>query len=186
MPPNEERMQVVAALAFLLAAQAAAENQEPGDTFSDELPDGGRGPDMVVIPAGSFQMGCALELDCFDDQKPVHRVTISQALAISTLEITFEDYGRFADPSDLDDQGWGAARTREQGRGRATARDDRPSPHEPAQGPLRTDRDQSCSPHNLCRMFVSELLKAGANFTSVQRLVGHQSPTTTARYDRRG
>ena len=97
-------------LAVFLAGQAATQDLEPGDTFSDELRDGSRGPEMVVIPAGSFEMGCTLGLDCFDDQKPAHQVTISEPLAISKFEITFEDYGRFADPNDVDDEGWGRGR----------------------------------------------------------------------------
>ena len=60
-----------------------------GETFSNALSSGGRGPELVVLPTGSFMMGSN---NGDQDEKPVHRVTINNRLAMMTHEVTWEQW----------------------------------------------------------------------------------------------
>ncbi len=65
----------------------------PGSEIVDKLRDGTDGPVMIVVPAGSFEMG--------DDngppsERPAHTVTLTQPFAVSRTEVTIADYRKFA------------------------------------------------------------------------------------------
>jgi formylglycine-generating enzyme required for sulfatase activity len=84
----------------------------PRKVFRDRLRIGGEGPEMVVISAGTFQMG-DLQGSGNKDAKPVHFVRNQKPIAVGLYEVTFEDYDRFAKATGRklsDDNGWGRGR----------------------------------------------------------------------------
>jgi serine/threonine-protein kinase PpkA len=65
---------------------------EPGSRMRDPLATGGEGPEMVVLPAGQFQMGQA---DGPPSERPVRRVVFTQPFAVSVHEVTHGEFLRF-------------------------------------------------------------------------------------------
>ena len=106
---------VVIAMCAMAGALAQAPARQPGETFSDALNSGGEGPEMVVIPAGRFRMGCVSGQGCYSDERPVHEVTIPEAFAVSVYEVTFAQW----DACVLGG-GCGGYRPRDRGWGRGT------------------------------------------------------------------
>ena len=79
--------------------------REPGEVFRDCR----TCPEMVVVPAGSFGMGCVSGRDCEDDEHPVHDVEVA-SFALGVYEVTFGEYDGFAEATGReppDDRGWG-------------------------------------------------------------------------------
>ena len=66
-----------------------------GKVFRDRLKSGGEGPEMVVVPAGSFKMG-DVQGGGQKGELPVHTVKIQKRFAIGRYEVTFEEYDQFA------------------------------------------------------------------------------------------
>lgn len=70
---------------------------KPGEVFSDRFVDtGGTGPQMVVIPTGSFMMGSPDgERGHQADESPMHQVTIDRGFAMARTEITVAQFRDF-------------------------------------------------------------------------------------------
>ena len=94
---------------------------EPGPVFRDKLKDGSQGPEMVVIPAGTFQMGhiqwkgyiSFQGYNAYNTDEPVHTVRLGKPFAIGCYPITFDEYDQFTWATGRplpNDRGWGRGR----------------------------------------------------------------------------
>jgi formylglycine-generating enzyme required for sulfatase activity len=96
---------------------------EPGPVFRDKLKDGSQGPEMVVIPAGTFQMGhiqwkgyiSFQGYNAYNTDEPVHTVRLGKPFAIGCYPITFDEYDQFTWATGRplpNDRGWAEAGNR--------------------------------------------------------------------------
>jgi formylglycine-generating enzyme required for sulfatase activity len=71
-------------------------SMRPGQVLSDTLRSGGRGPELVVIPMGSFQMGSPdNEADRKSNEGPRRTVTIRRGFAMARNETTVAEFRAF-------------------------------------------------------------------------------------------
>ena len=70
----------------------------PGQAFTDALHNGGRGPEMVVVPHGGFLMGAGDdEVDAADAEKPAHYVRFDRGFAMARHPVTVGEFRRFVE-----------------------------------------------------------------------------------------
>jgi formylglycine-generating enzyme required for sulfatase activity len=70
----------------------------PGQAFTDALRNGGRGPEMVVVPHGGFRMGADdKDTDAVEAEKPAHYVRFDRGFAMSRHEVTVGEFRRFVE-----------------------------------------------------------------------------------------
>jgi formylglycine-generating enzyme required for sulfatase activity len=93
-----------------LPAISLSADQERALKPKDTLRECANCPEMVVVPAGSFQMG-STPSEVGRNEKPQHTVTIGQPFAVGRVELTFDEWdaciaagGCRYNPSD----GWGS------------------------------------------------------------------------------
>jgi formylglycine-generating enzyme required for sulfatase activity len=84
---------VVTAICACTKANTVAQHLE-ANTFRDC----GDCPEMMVVPAGSFEMGSEGDPNGWHkDELPQHRVAIAKAFAVAQHEVTVAEYRRFAE-----------------------------------------------------------------------------------------
>lgn len=68
----------------------------PGQVFTDALEAGARGPQMIVVPHGSFRMGASdADSEAADSERPQREIGFRRGFAISVTEVTVGDFRRF-------------------------------------------------------------------------------------------
>lgn len=68
----------------------------PGQAFTDALANGGRAPEMIVLPHGAFRMGAVdNEPGASEAEKPAHYVRFERGFAMSRKAVSVGEFRRF-------------------------------------------------------------------------------------------
>ena len=102
-------------LLYLLAGLSLSAQAMPeGTVFRDTLPGGQPGPELVVVPAGQFELGDLSSRGNHNERPPL-TVQIARSFAIGRFEITFADWRLYQQDTRTplpDNEGWGLSDVR--------------------------------------------------------------------------
>ena len=94
--PNQSFVHDLSAQALSALQRKSAERLKVPVLFQDAMARGGQGPEMVVMPPGTFEMGSPeTEFGHRPEEGPVHYVCIQRPYAIGRYTITAEEFERF-------------------------------------------------------------------------------------------
>ncbi len=98
MPQAGSQQQEVKARQQAEKARPGAESRKSLRQVGERFRDCPTCPEMVVVPAGSYEMGSpASEVGRLDREGPVHRVTIAKPFAVGVYEITRGEFQQFVE-----------------------------------------------------------------------------------------
>ena len=109
---NRALLGALTLLALLITSPTQAHT--PGSVFSDSLPKGQQGPQLVVVPAGRYLLGDHSGRGNHNE-RPLTPVEINQPFAIGRYEVSFADWQHYAEATATampDNEGWGLSAQR--------------------------------------------------------------------------
>ncbi len=116
-PPPEPAPVADAAIRQRLTPASAWASTAWGALTTDPILQEGPGPEMVLIPAGAFQMGApeaeSKREDTLDSDKaarPLHRVSIARPFWLGRFPVTVGEYAVFAEETGRDGDRWSRVR----------------------------------------------------------------------------
>lgn len=79
-----------------MAVKSGTEGLQPGHIFSDRLARADYGPELIVIPAGRFELGAVgKDRNAPASEKPAHAVELQRPFAMTRAEITVDEFAAF-------------------------------------------------------------------------------------------
>lgn len=105
---------VLLALLISVSLHSPLHAEEAGRVFTDSLPNGKPGPQMVVVPAGRFELGDHSGTGNHNE-RPLTPITFAKPFAMGRFEVSFADWQHYAAATATampDNEGWGLSALR--------------------------------------------------------------------------